>query len=187
MLYLSKGILPWKASPESAPVSHCGALHRLSGEQAALWLGGRFVPARAENAKQETALAALAELGIIEHNDDDHEAALFRILINCVICPVRVKTRFSLLNHTERFLWRWIRYAGLRLTMAELTLLLERNAAPVPELLGEPNRQTLTEALYTTDTIVDGILETLMEKSPARDAAVRAVLGLLRKKKVYLI
>ncbi len=71
--------------------------------------------------------------------------------------------------------------------MAELTLLLERGVAPVPELLGAENRQALTEVLYTTDTIADGILETLMEKSPARDAAVRAVLGLLRKKKVYLI
>jgi hypothetical protein len=187
MLYLSKGILPWKASPETASVSHCGVLHKLSGGQAALWLVGRFAPGRAEDARQETALAVLSELGIVECNDDDHEAALFRILINCVICPVRVKVKFALLNRTERFLWRWIRHAGLRLTMAELTLLLERGIEPVPELLGETNRQALTEVLYTTDTISDGILETLTEKSPARDEAVGAVLGLLRKKKLYLI
>jgi len=98
-----------------------------------------------------------------------------------------VKTSPAILSRPERRVLQWIRWAGLRLTIAELTLLAERGLGPVPALLGEQNRQALTEAIYTTETICDGILETLMEKSPVRDDTVLAVLGLLRKKKIYLI
>ncbi|MDR1704708.1 MAG: hypothetical protein LBS19_08490 [Clostridiales bacterium] len=87
----------------------------------------------------------------------------------------------------ERVIWRWIRNAGLRLTIAELTLITERGIKPVRSLLGEGNRQPLTEEIYTTDTISDGILESMMEKSPARDETVHAVLGLLAKKKIYIV
>lgn len=42
MIYLSKGILPWKPSEESVSVSHCGALHKLSDVSAELWLTGNI-------------------------------------------------------------------------------------------------------------------------------------------------
>jgi len=187
MVYISKGILLWKPARAYVPVSHCGALHKLAGDKSRLWLDGQHAPGHTQNAEQDAALEALAALGIVECGDNAGDAALFRLLINCAICPARAKPRIAFVNMQERRLWRWIRRAGLRLTMAELTLLTERGIKPSPGLLGEANRQELTELIYTCETIGDGILETLMERSPARDGTVQAVLGLLQKKKIYLI
>ena len=187
MIYISKGLLLLKPSENGASISHCGVLHKLTGEQATLWLAGQYRPGYTDTHAQGIVLKSLAALGIVEYSDAMESAALFRLLINCVICPARAKKRPALLSTGERILWRWIRWAGLRLTIAELTLLAERGIKPAPALLGEENRQTLTESIYTAKTIFDGILETLMETSPARDGTVKAVLGLLRKKKVYLI
>jgi hypothetical protein len=159
MIYFSKGILPWKPPDTGISVSHCGALHKLAGARAALWLEGQYKPGYTQNAGQDTELKSLAELGIIECGSHEGAAALYRLLTNCSICPVRVKSKPVLLNQTERRAWKWIRRAGLRLTMAELVCLTENGIRPVPELLGEDNRQALTEAIYTTDTIYDGILE----------------------------
>lgn len=58
---------------------------------------------------------------------------------------------------------------------------------PTPALLGEDGRQRLTEMIYFAETIPDGILETLMERSPARDAVVTNLLGLLRTRRLLLI
>lgn len=187
MIYLSKGILPWKPSGASISVSHCGMLHKLTDIQAELWLAGQHQPGYTQNAKQETALRQLAELGIVVHHDAEAPAALFRLLTNCAICPVRVKTTPSILNRSERRILMWIKQAGLMLTIAELTSLAERGIKPTAVLLGEQNRQSLTELIYTTDTIFNSILETLMESSPAQKNTVKAVLGLLHKKRIYLI
>jgi hypothetical protein len=186
MIYLSKGILPWKPS-DLVPVSHCGALHSLTGELGELWLAGQHRPGYTQSANRDAVLLSLAERGIVECNDGKEDASLFRLLINCVICPVRVKTGISLLTRMERFAMRWIWHAGLRLTMAELTTLAERGIKPTLALLGEQNRQALTELIYSADTVFDGILETVAEKSPVRDDMVQAVLGLLKKEKIYLI
>ena len=129
----------------------------------------------------------MANLGIIESGGGESGAAFFRLLTNCVICPASGKFAPSLLSRTERRLWKWITRAGLRLTIAELTFLTERGIKPTAALLGPDNRQALTEAIYTAETIQDGILETLMESSPSRDATVDAVLMLLKKKKIFLI
>lgn len=187
MIYFSKGILPWKPNDESVSVSHCGMLHKLTSAQAELWLAGQHKPGHTQNAEQESALKALSELGIVECSDDSGNTAIFRLFTNCAICPVRVKATPALLNRQERHVWQWVKGAGLRLTMAELILLTERGIKPDPALLGEQNRQALTEEIYTTETIYDGILEARMAKSPARDKTVRAVLGLLRKKRIFLI
>ena len=187
MIYLSKGIIPWKTNDTRISVSHCGALHKLTGVQSALWLAGQYKLGRTQNAEQDASVKILSELGIIEYSDDSDNTAVFRLLTNCAICPVRIKKPFAVLDHTERRIWRWITQSGLHLTMAELTMLSERDVKPVPALLGEANRQALTEEIYNADTIFDGILETLMEKSSARDNMIRAVLGLLRKKQIYLI
>ena len=54
-------------------------------------------------------------------------------------------------------------------------------------LLGEDGRQRLTEMIYFAETIPDGILETLMEHSPARDTVTGALLELLRTRRLLLI
>jgi len=186
MTYLSKGKL-YRKTKQAVIVSYCGELHKLAGPQAALWLMGQYAPGYTHNAKDEAELELLAGLGIAECRGSEEPVTLFRLLTNCVICPVKKFVFTARWNPGERRLWRWLTKAGLRLTMAELTLLAERGVDAVPALLGEQNRQALTETIYTTDTISDGILETMMEKSPARDETVQTVLSLLRKKKIILI
>jgi hypothetical protein len=84
-------------------------------------------------------------------------------------------------------MWQWLNRAGLRLTVAELTLLNEQNVKPNSSLLGKKNRQALTELIYTAETIFDGVLDRQMEISPARDETLRTILGLLREKRIFLI
>ena len=187
MIYLSKGIPIMKTPAAGVSVSHCGRLHKLTGEQAALWQDVQYRVVHVSDPLQADALRAMSDLGIIECGENNDDSALFRILTNCAICPVHVRRQPSILTGQERSLLRWIRRAGLRLTMAELVFLVEHGIKPVSGLLGEDNRQPLTEIIYTTETIPDGILEVLMEAAAVRDAVVQSVLGLLRKKKIYLI
>ena len=187
MLYISKGILPWKPKGSVVSVSHCGALHKLSGAQAEFWVLGLHRPGCTRSKEQDAAVLDLAGLGIAEFESSNDGAALFRLLTNCSICPALTRTNLAILTRMERRILRWIRRAGLRLTIAELTLLIEYGIKPIPALLGGDNRQALTEIIYSTETIFDGILETLMEKASSRNRTVKAVMGLLRKKKVFLI
>ena len=55
------------------------------------------------------------------------------------------------------------------------------------DLLGNANTQNLVEQIYTRDTIDDGILEGQMERSNAREPVTKAVLRLLRKKRLVLL
>ena len=71
--------------------------------------------------------------------------------------------------------------------MAELVFLEEHGVKPVPELLGEENSQALTEAIYTQENIQDHILEAQMEHAFCRDRMVKAVLGLLKKRRVLVL
>ena len=91
------------------------------------------------------------------------------------------------LNALESQTLQWLRQAGLRLTMAELVFLREHGIAPSAELLGEENRQALTEAIYTQENIFDNVLEAQMEHASCREEMVRAVLGLLKKKRIVLL
>ena len=187
MVYLSKGIVLGKPSGTAVSISHCGALRKLEGDQAKVWLSGQYGPNVTENAAQDAALEQLTLLGVAEPGDESDDRAIFRLLANCSICPVRSGTSPSMLTRAERRSLKWIRHAGLRLTMAELAYLSELGVKPTPELLGVQNRQVLTEAIYSAATIYDGILETMMEKSAVRDCVVFSVLGLLRKRKIFLI
>jgi hypothetical protein len=82
---------------------------------------------------------------------------------------------------------RWLREAGLMLTMAELVYLMDRNVEPEPGLLGADNTQSLVERIYTRDTIFDNVLENQMEHVPSRPGTVKTVLALLKKKHIILL
>jgi hypothetical protein len=144
-------------------------------------------PGLTQNTKQEAEVTAMANQGIIEFSSEACGPAAFRILTNCVVCPKQSGLNVSVLSHSERRVLKWIKLAGLRLTIAELTFLEEHRIKPKPSLLGAKNRQALTELIYTTETVADTILEALMEKSQAMDGTVKIILGLLRKRKIYLI
>ena len=75
----------------------------------------------------------------------------------------------------------------LLLRMAELTYLIDQKVPLQADLLGNANTQNLVEQIYTRDTIDDGILEGQMERSNAREPVTKAVLRLLRKKRLVLL
>ena len=186
MKYLSKG-LPFRRSGETLIISHCGKEYELTGERASIWENGRCGFDAALSGSQYTALQELAGQGLAETSVDADTDSLFRLLVNCVICPINDKALAILWNPLERRLWIWLTKAGLRLTIAELVFLIEKDIKPASKLLGDENRQALTETIYTTETIPDGILESRMEQSPARDRTVRAISNLLRKNRIFLI
>jgi len=186
MSYLSKGLL-LRRSGETLTISHCGAEYELKGERASVWEKGRRGLNEPMGVSQYVALTELSKQGLIEMNSDTEAISFYRLLINCVICPGKAKVATVFWNPMERRLWHWLTKAGLRLTIAELVFLAEKDIKPTIGLLGEQNRQALTETIYTIETIPDGILESRMEQSPARDNTVNAVLSLLRKNKVFLI
>ena len=186
VIYLSKG-LPVRYSDGTLTISHRGAEFALTGERAEVWERGRCGFHSDLYGSQFTALREIAGQGLAETSEDTANESFFRLMTNCIICPAKDCNLTILLDPLERAIWRWLTKAGLRLTIAELVFLVERKVKPSPGLLGEANRQALTETIYTRETIFDGILESRMEQSPARDITVKAVLSLVGKKKVILI
>lgn len=187
MLYLSKGMVLNPSTEHILYVSRCGSEFTLTGVLAKLWIDGRLTVGKTIDVRQEAKLKHLIRMGLAETTDGADDIAAYRLLTNCVICPAKPRFLHRPLNRRERYLWMWISRAGLRLTAAELVSLKERGIAPALHLLGEENRQKLTELIYTAETIFDGILETRMEHSPARSDVVKGILGLLRKKRILLI
>jgi hypothetical protein len=187
MIFLSKGITEGRCSGSTLSVAHCGTIHRLKDLQAELWLSGRNKPVMAEDTGHERAIIKMAMHGIVEYSNEVGAYAVFRVLTNCVVCPGRLSLNFTFLSKNERRIFKWVKYAGLRLTIAELVFLEQHGVKPEPSILGAHNRQALTELIYTTETISDTLLEVQMEKSYAMAETVKGVLGLLHKKKVYLI
>jgi len=183
MLYISKGIPRGSAGHERLTVAWRGGEYDLEGGNARLWLAGRRDTALADAAQ----LAKLANLGLVDTTENDGPLHIYRLLTNCVVCPAPAHFPRWPLRRTERLLWRWIWRAGFRLSLAELVFLLEQDIRPIPELLGEANRQALVEVIYSTETIADRVLEAHMEDAFGRDAVVEALLGLLRKQYIMLI
>ena len=54
-------------------------------------------------------------------------------------------------------------------------------------LLGSGNAQALVERIYTKDTVYNNILENQMERANSKNRVEKAILGLLRKKRLVLL
>lgn len=185
MMYLSKGAPVRQSHDGIFRVSRCGTIYELGPRLAEIWRRGRTQPVHV-GPEQERALHRLAEAGLAAVSEEDGSLALFRLVIDCILCP-SCKRRLRLpLCGRERRVWKWISQAGLRLTASELIRLEEQGIEPVPTLLGEAGRQELTEIIYLNTTIFDGILDAEMEHSDARDATVAAILKLLRTRRLVL-
>lgn len=185
MMYLSKGAPVRQSHDGIFRVSRCGTIYELGPKLAAIWQKGRTQPVQARPG-QERALLRLAQAGLAAVSEEDGSLALFRLVIDCILCPSRRRHIRLPVWGRERRIWKWITQAGLRLTASELIRLEEQGTEPVPALLGEVGRQELTEIIYLNTTIFDGILETEMERSEARDATVNAILKLLRTRRLVL-
>jgi len=185
MMYISKGNAMPTSGDNELTVNLRGREHSLSEGEATLWLSGQHTPKTLSFMPHS--LQNLLELGLVETSEESDALGHYRLLTGCVMVPAKPKLLRKPLSPEERTVWKWLGKAGLRLTIAELVCLAKNGIVPVPEYLGESNLQKLVEAIYTTQTIFDGILENLMEQSTHRDGIVDAVLGLLRKRRIILI
>lgn len=185
-MYLSKGMVLKPSTEDLLFVTRCGVDFRLTGSQADIWLDGRFGFAQ-ETEDQKFDIQHLKRIGLIEHTEEQSPTAKYRILTQCVICAADSKYRWNILTPKEAEVLKWIQYAGLRLTAAELVFLQENKIHPAESLLYECNRQALTERIYTPENIQDNLLELQMEQSPARDQTIQILLHLLKKKRILLV
>ena len=186
MVYISKGIVYKESSINNIHVSRCGGKYNLLDYQAKLWLAGRFRLAYAVDYAGQSKLRELESLGLVEITEFNKTAS-YRLLKNCVICKENPIASFSLLNKSEKLVWKWIRNVGFKLTISELVYLVEQNIMPGPEFFGEKNWHTLINAIYTPEISSDCILDAKMAESSARNSTVSAVLGLLKKKHIILV
>ena len=182
MKYISKGMVIKASTEELLFVTRHGTDFQLTDLQAELWLNGRYGFAESGgNILERKALQQLNRQGLVELVESDEPAAEYRALTQCVLVPAQPQGHRVLLSTREKELLRWLTDAGLHLTTAELVFLAEHRVMPTADLLGERNRQRLTERIYTQETIFDNILEAQMEHAAARDEVVDALLRLLEK------
>ncbi len=186
MIYLSKGMVMKNSTEHLLQIARCGREYRLSGEEAALWLRGRLAFSEPESETEKRALLHLKRMGLAE-TEEDTDVGRYRLLTQCICCPAACSRPETLLSRGEKEALRWLRDAGLRLTVAELVFLRERGIRPEPGYLHAENRQRLVEAIYTADTIGDSLLENLMEGAGSRDEVVRFLMGLLKKKRILIL
>lgn len=184
MVYLSKGVVQENSTKDNLVICRFGDKFYLSNVRAELWLSGRFNPSRP---KEDAAFTELIEMGLVEASSESDETALYRLLMNCVLCHAKPKLLSKRLNKQEQILWIWLTQAGGKLTISELVALADKKLSPTKSLLGTNNWASLVHSIYTRNTIPDLILEVQMEKSPAMKPTVAAIMGLLRKKRIFLM
>ena len=186
MKYISIGAVLNEGTEHILDVTHGGAKFRLTGEKARLWLNGRLGFAEAFNPMYLNLLEQLFKMGLVIKCDGSR-AEEFRALCKCTIVPAECNHPYWFLCSDEKTVLQWIRSAGLVLSIAELVYLIDRNVQMEEKLLGSGNAQALVERIYTRDTVYNNILENQMERAEARDRTVKAVMELLRKKRIVLL
>ena len=153
MKYISKGMVIKASTEELLFVTRHGTDFQLTDLQAELWLNGRYGFAESGgNILERKALQQLNRQGLVELVESDEPAAEYLALTQCVLVPAQPQGHRVLLSTQEKELLRWLTDAGLHLTAAELVFLAEHRVMPTADLLGERNRQRLTERIYTQET-----------------------------------
>lgn len=168
-------------------IQHGGQTFQLAGIDAKVWLDGRYSFSSTYMPAYLQALAKLKKAGLVATDTEDIPLYRYRILTQCTCCPAE-SAKFSLpVLGDEKMILSWLKFAGLRLSVAELVFLMENDIKPIPKLLYEENRQVLTETIYLNAPIGDGLLECKMETSMCRDRVVNILMSLLRKKKIIIL
>lgn len=186
MKYISIGAILNEGTEHILDVTHGGHQFRLTGEKAAVWLRGRLGFAEVFNPMHLNLLEQHAKMGLVIKCDGS-KTEEFRALTKCTIVPAECKHPYWFLSADEKTVLQWLRNSGLVLSMAELVYLIDRNVPFEETLLGSGNAQALVERIYTKDTVYNNILENQMERACARNRVEKAILGLLRKKRIVLL
>ena len=93
MIYLSKGIVKENSTEHLLQVARCGQEYSLSGEQAVLWLNGRFGFSEVKTESEKRTLKHLARMGLAETGAENTDVARYRILTVCLLPGNQCKTR----------------------------------------------------------------------------------------------
>lgn len=186
MKYISIGVVGQKSSEHILNISRGSYKFCLTGIQAGLWLNGRYGFSDTNTTQEEKELQQLSKMGLAVICDGSYSEE-YRALAHCTLVPTEIRYPFLGIKGQENTILKWLCEAGLVLSMAELTYLIDRRIPLQQRLLGSDNAQALVEEIYTKETIFDNILENRMEHSRARDSVVDSVLKLLRKKRIILL
>ncbi|MBR5292515.1 MAG: hypothetical protein IKU32_06305 [Clostridia bacterium] len=186
MKYISIGAVVNEGTEYILDVCRCGNCFQLVGELAALWINGRRGFADAESPTERKALSQLERMGLAIMADGS-DAEEYRTLNHATLVPADWKHPYRGLRKQERIALRWLREAGLVLSMAELTFLMDRGIELREELLGKENIHALVHTIYNSETICDNILENQMEAAASQRDTVRIVLSLLKKQRIVLL
>ncbi len=187
MIYISKGIVQERSTERNIYVGRGGQVFQLTKVEAQLWLDGRFGFYKTKNTSQEHAIEHLYRMGLVEYEQEDSLVSRYRILTRCVLCATAGSNISLTVGRFESSVLNWLTNAGIRLSMAELVYLHERQIKPIKEQLYTDNRQRLVETIYTQENIFDNILECQMEHAFCRDKVTAAVMVLLKNKKIVIL
>ena len=182
MIYLSKGAACKDPVTKRPSVCYAGKVFPLNPAEKRIWDNGRYSFIEPKEQEDIDAVLRLEELGIAEVEQENTADSRYHLLTRCFFCPAKKVGNHHRMSSDENRLYTWLRYAGLRLTVAELIYLADHRVEPTEDLLHEKNRQALVERIYTVDTIADRILENQMESARCRDQITENLMGLLRKR-----
>ena len=150
MKYISIGAVMTEGTEHILDVCRGSRSYHLTGELASVWLNGRFGFAAVKKPTEEQALLLLLKMGLAVQTDGSGFEE-YRALTQCTLVPADRKHPYWGLTGMERAVLRWLREAGLVLSMAELTYLIDRKVPLQADLLGNTNAQNLVERIYTRD------------------------------------
>jgi hypothetical protein len=187
MLYISKGVVMNNSTEQNVRVMRCGMVYQMTGNEARIWLDGRFGFQEVTDASDKWVLERLTKMSLVEIEETDSDVSRYRILCRCVCAAAKTKWFNLPVGGAQKDILIWLRNAGLRLSTAELVCLLEKGIRPEARYLHADNRQALVELIYMVETIADNVLENQMENATQRDAVVHALEMLLRKKKIVIL
>lgn len=186
MKYISIGAVSSGSTEYILKIAHGGYTFQLDGVLAKLWLNGRSQFNTVDDPIDIKGLTQLLKMGLAIQAEEC-DAGEYRALTHCTIVPAECKFPFLFLSGIEKQVLTWLRGAGLVLSMAELTYLVEKDVDSEDKMLGSGNAQALVERIYNKETIYDNILENQMERAKSRDKVTRAILTLLKKKRILLL
>ena len=93
MKYISKGMVIKDSTEDLLFVTHNGIDFQLTGEQAALWLNGRFGFAKTRDTiLEEKALHQLARQSLVEIAEGDGPVFEYRVLTQCILAPAKTQS-----------------------------------------------------------------------------------------------
>ena len=98
-MYISKGTVISPSTEDLLFVVRGGVKFQLTGQEAAIWLNGRFQFVNEKTEDERRCLKKLKRMGLVETSQSQSETEKYRILTQCVLCPAVPK---RIRHHTTK-------------------------------------------------------------------------------------